>query len=369
MLHHVYNVADDKQLGNFLSTFELLSHSTFQAKVIREFPINAGAGRIDLLVLDPSQKLVIVIERKDGSKLQNQQLNKYASWIEANYANWNKVYVLSDSYFKNHGDEYDNRFVKVDDTWLSDALIDLIGRDLLTQRQDYQLRDVHDFIFGEWDEKRDPYFKNYDKLLNRLSANHSDTLRLLEAHKLTSSNKSFPLIELTPLEYFGYVLPNAPIYDDWELKLAELIQHNHKVFSHLHGLNEFYLLEEAVRKQFPQLNISIDDSEMLLMLTKHTPSENNYWPYYLEIKRDKNEDNQNIYTVSINASRCSPEEFHHLAENVADAYKMKRQSNWRSKREILLENIETLALDGPDDSLYHKLKGFYDVVKGIKLKA
>lgn len=369
LLHYVFNIADDEQLDNFLSTFELLSHSTSQAKVIREFPINAGAGRIDLLILDPSQKLVIVIERKDGSKLQNQQLNKYASWIEDNYADWNKVYVLSDSYFKNHGDEYDNRYVKIDDTWLSDALLDVIGRDLLTQRQEYQLRDVHDFIFGEWDENRDPYFKSFDELLNRVSSNHSDTLRLLEEHTLISGNKSFPLIELTPLEYFGYVLPNAHNYDDWQLKLAELIQHNHKVFNQLHSLNEFNLFAEAIRKQFPQLSTIIGDSEIILMLTNHTPNEDDYWPYYLEIEREKNEENQDFYTVSINTTRYSPEEFHHLAEKVADAYKMKRQSNWRSKHEVLLENIETLALEGGDDSLYHAVKDFYDVIKNLKRKA
>ncbi|MBE0361227.1 PDDEXK-like family protein [Pseudoalteromonas aliena] len=369
LLYHVFNVADDEQLGNFLSSFELLSNSTSQAKVIREFPINAGAGRIDLLVLDPSQKLAVVIERKDGSRLQNQQLNKYASWIEANYADWNKVYVLSDSYFKNHGDEYDARFVKVDDTWLSDAILDVIGRELLTKRQEHQLQDVHDFIFAEWDEKRDPYCKNYNKLLNTVSANHFETLRLLEKQELKYNKKLYPFIELTPLEYFGYVLPNAHDYDDWQLKLAELIQHNHKVFNQLHGLNEFGLFEETILKQFPQLSICIEDSEMLLMLTKHTPSEDDYWPYYLEIKRDKKQDNQDIYTVSINASRYSPEDFHHLAEKVADTYKMKRQSNWRSKHEILLENIETLALDGGGDSLYHVIKDFYDAIKGIKLKA
>ncbi len=369
LLHYVFNIADDEQLNNFLSTFELLSHSVSQAKVIREFPINAGAGRIDLLILDPSQKLIIVIERKDGSKLHNQQLNKYASWVEANYADWNKVYVLSDSYFKNHGDEYDTRFVKVDDTWLSDALLDVIGRGLLTQRQEYQLSDVHDFIFGEWDEKRDPYFKSFDKLLNRVSANHSDTIRLLEEHKLISGNKSFPLIELTPLEYFGYVLPNAHNYADWQLKLAELIQYNHKVFSQLHGLNEFNLFEECIQKQFPELSVSFEDSAIILMLTKHKPSEGHYWPYYLKIEREKNEDDQGIYAVTINVNRDSPEEFHHLAERVADAYKMKRQSNWRFKHEVLLENIESLVLDGLDDSLYHKIKGFYGVVKGIKFKA
>lgn len=369
LLHYVFNVADDEQLGNFLSTFELLSHSTSQAKVIREFPINDGAGRIDLLVLDPSQKLVIVIERKDGSKLQNQQLKKYASWIETNYADWNKVYVLSDSHFKNHGDEYDNRFVKVDDTWLSDALLDLFGRNLLTQKQEHQLRDVHDFIFGEWDEKRTLYFKNYNKLLNTVSANHFETLRLLENQELTYNKKSYSLIELTPLEYFGYVLPNAHAYDDWQLKLAELIQHNHKVFNELHGLNEFNLFNEAVRKLFPKLGADIDDSKMILMLTKHTPKEGDYWPYYLEIEREINEENQDIYTVSINASRYSPEEFHHFAEKVADAYKMKRQSNWRFKHEILLENIETLDLDAGDDSLYHVIKDFYNVVKDFKLKA
>lgn len=259
--------------------------------------------------------------------------------------------------------------MKIDDTWLSDALLDVIGRNLLTQRQEYQLRDVHDFIFGEWDENRDPYFKSFDELLNRVSSNHSDTLRLLEEHTLISGNKSFPLIELTPLEYFGYVLPNAHNYDDWQLKLAELIQHNHKVFNQLHSLNEFNLFAEAIRKQFPQLSTIIGDSEIILMLTKHTPNEDDYWPYYLEIEREKNEENQDFYTVSINTTRYSPEEFHHLAEKVADAYKMKRQSNWRSKHEVLLENIETLALEGGDDSLYHAVKDFYDVIKNLKRKA
>ncbi|MBQ4837340.1 MULTISPECIES: PD-(D/E)XK nuclease family protein [Pseudoalteromonas] len=346
LLNHVYSCASDEQLELFPSAFELASSSFCQTKVMTE--LQANSARIDLALLDPNQELLIIIERKDGSKLHNDQLKKYANWAEKNYSGWKKVYILSDSHFQHHGAQYDKRYVKVDDTWLQDALRDLFDRALLTSKHEHQLKDLYHYVFGTWSEKTDPYYQGRSKLLKQVSAGHCELIRQLESEFIKVGTRRCALITVTPAMFFGKILPAKQKYDDDTLQKALIVQKHHNVFEQLHGLNEFDLFNEWIKKTFPNFVTEIYSDSVICMLKKHRPA-SGYWPYYLDFERKKSDDNEIYYTLTIHVCRKGLKSHHELAEQVAESYEMKRQSNWRFRHLSLIERFDSLDFNEQSD--------------------
>ncbi|MCZ4251213.1 MULTISPECIES: PD-(D/E)XK nuclease family protein [Pseudoalteromonas] len=301
-------------------------------QVLRELAIdvNDGKKRIDLLLVDPLLKLVIVIERKDGSYAKNNQLLNYADWVERNYEGWQHIFVLSDSYGLNHSEQYDQRYIQIDDTWICNALLDVIERKNLTPRLENQFRDIHDFIFGEWEESRDNYYRNFDKTLKSIAHTHSDTLRLLVAYSIEVNDKSFNLLETSQNMFYSDVLPNLKSEDSDFYKIATLVHRYFNVFDHLHGLTEFDQFEEGLLSLNYQLETEVHSDHIYFTLKKFIADES-YWPISFQLHRTKlepnNEDSTEVYEFNAFFSKYSEDKYHGLADRAATAFKKPFKTN------------------------------------------
>ncbi|MDK9683430.1 PD-(D/E)XK nuclease family protein [Pseudoalteromonas shioyasakiensis] len=301
-------------------------------QVLRELAIDANDGkkRIDLLLVDPLLRLVIVIERKDGSYAKNNQLLNYADWVERNYEGWQHIFVLSDSYDLNHGKQHDQRYIQIDDTWICNALLDVIKRGNLIPRLENQFRDIHDFIFGEWEESRDNYYRNFNKTLKSIAHTHSDTLRLLETYSIEVNDKSFNLLETSQNMFYSDVLPNLQNEDSEYYKIATLVHRYYNVFYDLHGLTEFDQFEEGLSILNYQLKTELYSDCIDFTLKKFT-SEGEAWPICLELYRTKlepdNEDSAEIYEFNVYFSKYSEDKYHGLADRAASEFKKPFKTN------------------------------------------
>lgn len=141
------------------------------AKVGRE--ISFDGGRIDILVVDTTNDLVIVIERKDGSTLHDNQLSHYEEWINHNYAKYYQVKILSDSQNKVH--ELNDQWVQVDDEWLIRAIREVINNETLPDVVNYRLRDFLSYLTDEWES--DPYFVDMPDVMSKFVNKYYEQIR------------------------------------------------------------------------------------------------------------------------------------------------------------------------------------------------
>lgn len=347
LLNFVYNSASEFQLSIMPDFHNVISSSLGNLSVMRELKIRVDnqVKFIDLALFEPNLKLLILLERKDGSKAHTGQLGYYADWVEMHYAGWQKIFVLSDSHNKDHGEQLDTRYVQIDDTWLNDALLDLIGRGGLPNRLENQLKDIHDFIFGQWEEKRDPYYKGMHEKLKLLAHTHQDAISALVKKTISIRNKTYSYIEVTPSLYFSEILPYlSSDLSSTELKSLNLIQQHDNVFEQLHGISGFEQLKDDIEKIYPQLAFEVDSKELSFTCKAHDVDEDEWWPYYIEILEGENEEGETQYKISIGLNRNSNEKFHSLCRKVAEQYDIKLIKNWRFKQKSLVEPLACLSL-------------------------
>ena len=330
LVNFVFNQATDIQLEKMPSVVSMLQTNLSNAFVIREMAIGVNNTKkyIDLFLVDPVQQLVIVIERKDGSVAKNNQLLNYANWVEEHYKGWQQIFVLSDSYSKSHGEQYDSRYVQIDDTWLTDALLDLISREGISRYLKHQFRDIHDYIFGQWHEEHDSYYQDFNKILNRVANSHSDTLRKIENYSLSVQEKTFYLLDTTPKTYFAEVLPNSSHCDQEALVLMALVLQYNGVFEQLHGLNEFHEFETQLLSLNNQLSVEIYAEHISFTPQKYTNDES--WPIAFELSRNTNEQDDTTYILNLYLKKLSDDTFHTLIEKVAQLYGRKFKINQKN---------------------------------------
>ncbi|MEI4549798.1 PD-(D/E)XK nuclease family protein [Pseudoalteromonas spongiae] len=347
LLNYVYNNASEHQLAIMPEAHEIISSSLSNLSVTRELRIEVAnqSKFIDLVLFEPNLKLLILLERKDGTKAHTGQLGYYANWVEKHYSDWNKIFILSDSQNKDHGEQHDNRYVQIDDTWLNDALLDLIGRGGLLNRLENQLKDIHDFIFGEWEEKRDPYYKGFYDKLKLLANNHQDVVRTLEGKTLSIKKRIYSYIEITPSLYFSEILPSKKNeLSDTDLKVLNLIQQHNNVFEELHGISGFEQLKDDIERIYSQLAFCVESNALSFTCRVHDVDEDEWWPYYIQILQVENEQSETQYEVSVVFDRDSNEKFHSLCRKVAEKYDIKLIKNWRFKQKNIIEPITCLSL-------------------------
>lgn len=362
LLNYACSTATTEQLKFFSSRFSIANISLSSARVLRE--VNIKNGRIDIAIFIPNEKTLIIIERKDGTTVHNSQLSKYTKWANDNYNKWRKLFILSDSHLRHH-EEYEDSYIHIDDTWLVDALEDIIDRRFLNPKQEHQLKELYHYVFGTWSEKFDPFYKDLNTKLKELSKNHCNTIRQLEESYIKLGHKNLPFISVSPDKYFSKILPENKVTTN-ELKICELIQKHFNVFEQLHGLNEFDAFEDKLHKMFINFETLIYYDSLVFAHKRHIPkNDNDYWPYCLEFMRRTDEKGKVYYELSVHACRKNPEGFHGIATNVANFYKMPLQSNWRFRCSELISGIDKLELKEGTE-LIKEIRKFSKLVEGIE---
>lgn len=125
LLMAAYQASMDNIISGESATFlkkwtpaKIKTASFGSAFILREHPI--AEGRLDLIVVDVSNKILIVIENKTGSKQGNNQLEKYQNGIntikkKSYFEDFSCVYIFLDRYL---GKLPNANWIPVDYTWL-----------------------------------------------------------------------------------------------------------------------------------------------------------------------------------------------------------------------------------------------------------
>ena len=348
LLNGIYQTADKTQRQKMPSISKMLMLPLSRFTIMTEVAIRQSKDRrIDILMADTSSKTVIVFERKDGSYAHDGQLKDYHDWTEKNFAGWEKIYVLSDSFEKNHGEEHHQSFIQLDDTWLTTILLDLIQRENLTNRLEYIFRDLHDFIFDSFDEKRDPFYRGLDKRSKRLVHNHIELTRELADFNIVVSGETKKILSITPNFYFTHLSTFNNELSPVTFEILALIQAHYDLFNLLSHYTGFEFIEDEIQKRFPYLKTHLIENELCLINEKHGLDEDYSWPYALTIERKSDDESQqDYYRAYISANkRCSEKELD-IAEIFAKINEFKMKSNWKYKQRVVVDNISSLSISG-----------------------
>lgn len=370
LISAVYAEANNEQLEELPNPLIFKTVSLANITVMRELNITDCSDKkrgIDILLTDTASKTIILIERKDGSQAHTGQLAAYYEWVQTHYPNWNKIFILSDSENKNHGEENHPAYIQLNDSWLVNSLLSLIQKDGLPIHLEYKFRDLHDFVFGEWDEKHDPYFKGFDALHKKLAHKHADLIHQLTETKIKVKSTNIALNNITPNLFFSKIIPYELYSGDEDIQLFACLQSNHKAINSLCEYNEFYLLADKVSQKYSDLSHEIDENAIYFILDKHNYDNN--FPYCIWIYRKKEEQQEISYMVGADIDKGDNESLWNIADQFAEIYQFEQHKKPRARKLptsiIIEEEIQTLSLE-KDQKLAHIMKEFYKNVKELK---
>lgn len=132
------------------------------ALVAREVITPGTQNRIDLVVADPINRLLLVIERKDGAKLSESQLRAYEKWANEAYGEFRQLWLVLDSQEGEHR-HINANWLQLGDTWLVEALSDVVAREQLPERIERQLNELRLRLSGQYFSYDDPYYNDLDQ--------------------------------------------------------------------------------------------------------------------------------------------------------------------------------------------------------------
>jgi len=345
IINAIYQAADMQLLPSKAS---VLMRSFSNIQVMTEVSINEiennKSRRIDLLLADYSSKTIFIIERKDGSIAHSNQLYRYQEWADKHYKSWDKFYVLSDSYERNHGNELPEQYVTLDDSWLKFAIKNILEKEALPTRLEQTFKEIYDFILDEWDENSDPCFKGRQEKVNKVANTHSEIIEALHNHSIIVNNKKINYIEITPSVFYSQLLPFADSLNisPEQMKIFSLIQSNFAGLDIIEEYGEFELILETLKREYRGLTAENNKEHINFSLKKHEVQQE-YWPYYLSIYR-KEIDGIKNYNVDICVNKNTTTRATHIAEKLLQQYEIKVKTNWKFKRENLLSQLSTIDL-------------------------
>ena len=327
-----YRNANVQQLTGLPQAYELSVKSFNQVTVMRELVISDNK-RIDLLIADAATKNLILIERKDGSKVHTGQLSAYFDWAETHYPNWQRYYILSDSHKQNHGVQMHHAFVQLDDEWVVTAIKRLLELEALPARQEGILKDIQAYVFGEWDEHTEKLDKDLTKYAKLLAHNHASLLETLANESVTANGKQIKLIDVSPETYFNTIALEPKIYNDSEHnELLLILQASHQILNNIQDYSTFEHLADEIKGIYPEITFEVSPESFDFLLSRHYTSQDDYFPYYFDLtKHTDKETGVDYYTINWVAQRFCHEADVKYAEAFVEKAQVKVRSNWQSK--------------------------------------
>lgn len=386
LLRAVYQAIEPERIKklDYFSAEDALISSFSNALVTTELRVEAGKrkeGRIDLLIYDEFNSTLIVIERKDGSRLSKNQLQKYQSWCEEHYPSTTKYYLLLDSYENRH--DVPDRWVQLNDDWLIQGMQNLLDSDQLPSYIEQQFKDLLDYVFADWSENHDPAYKQRQDLLLNFVQQHHGAIEILQTAQITYE-KQFQkrLVDLNYNDALKLLSPSTKNQISGMDRSALLLFMQHFQFLHeVLSVDLFEKLEKEFNEQFPELKIehfgTTSSQGLYLIHEKHFPNpevdETPCWPYYLEIAMHEKqiedaEDSlqlQSLVSLTLYVDpRCLEEQLP-IYEKVRNAYGLKINGRKKPLHKNPFIGKEFLSLDN-SSGIKPLIEEFVETVSKIK---
>ncbi|MCL1038505.1 PD-(D/E)XK nuclease family protein [Shewanella submarina] len=317
---------------------------------LTEVPISVGESskRIDLLLIDMESQKAICIERKDGTKASRSQLKSYFDWCKSNYPDWDWLFILSDSYDFEHGQESHDSFIQINDDWLENALDNLIGRKAVPAQVEKIFRELKSFVFGNWNERSDSYYKDFSNIIKRMTKRHKSVLEDISTLYFSYGDR---VVEANKNGFYSFGFSDV-CGNHIEVLFAKLWFSNLEPLEMLHEYDEFSLIGEYLQDSIStKLEYDAREKYFCLFNGKHNAFDSPHWPYYLVVNRNKVE-SEGEETVSVRIKIYnSNEEFAKRCEQIGGMYGIKTPDGWNQRSKLLINSIPLRDIENNPDFL------------------
>jgi len=164
--------SNDSNVNPDLSIIDIDIIDFSNVQVLREW------NKIDVLLVDEEQKIVVVIENKVDSKEHSNQLFKYKKIVESNYPDFKKIFI----YLTVHGEEpeKDKEYISISHKEVSMLI------ETLLDRKESQLSDEIALFINHYNEMVKRYImeeSEIQELCEQLYKKHKKALDLIFKHK------------------------------------------------------------------------------------------------------------------------------------------------------------------------------------------
>lgn len=217
----------------------------------------AKSPRIDLLLLDPKNKLLVMIERKDGSQVSETQLVEYEDWANNTYPDFQQIWLISDSCRNIHKNSNEN-WLQIDDEWLVGSLTEVIETNQLPTHIQQQFEDFICLLQGKglWTAD-DNYYIGIDGEFSDFAAKFTNDIRAFRSLRVLPDSTTL-FLELNERMAIERVIPailstNLDESDKSEIQASvELSIKYHHVLVRLAAENRLEKLRHEIDTKFPE---------------------------------------------------------------------------------------------------------------------
>lgn len=177
-----------KSFVNNWTPSKIAASSFGDAFCLREYHL-PEVGRIDLMIVAPDHKFIVVVENKVGDKLTSQQLSKYHDSLSREFVHYQKAFVALDYY---HDPDDDNNKVVADRKWV---VLDYEWLRIAGRRAEHAIKRGNRAAsllksYCEMLTSGEYYDASARKLIHSLAYDYRDVLQTLEPFRLRKGIKS-----------------------------------------------------------------------------------------------------------------------------------------------------------------------------------
>lgn len=260
------------------SSYDIALTSFYSAIVVTEYQV--GEGRLDILVYDYDNDLVVAIENKFGAREGDGQTAGYGRVIDERFGDLHKVFVYLDYY--GNGKEKE-QWINLDYEWLQTALERTVNRDILPARANWLLSDLRNFLAEDFEP--DPCYRGLPRLLAGIAHRHQVLLKKLDVKKDEIEGEAAkPLHKLSDFKYLDD--PDNGVH---------FILHKHRAF--LDALADYQCLEhlgESVKESFSEIPVEYEVGQRYVRIHQerwrlfYCP-DFQHWAIYIELTEPSTE--------------------------------------------------------------------------------
>jgi hypothetical protein len=276
---------DNKQFFSIWTPGTIRTTNFGSAFVAREFSImrdDIKKGRLDLFIIDPLNKILIVVENKCRARLNATQLSDYHGAVKQQIARrgifkeYEAAFIVLDEGLESYEDDYikslGNKWIFLDYSWLKNS-----GKRARLQvekgNQAAQLLVAYCQKQAAWNTESE---KRLSELAASLSMSHESVVKALRE----IVNKD--VIELTPTDLRG-PLGELLLFSKQHRELCQQLIRSQGIASIQLGIKRSlpHLSSDQIETGRSRLSFVTPPIESLMKLEK-----NGYWPMYVNVFRE-----------------------------------------------------------------------------------
>ncbi|PVZ64517.1 PD-(D/E)XK nuclease family protein [Pelagibaculum spongiae] len=304
--------------------------------------------RLDFLLTDIDNKLVVIIEHKYGSSEHNNQLKAYSQWAETlteQIEEYHLIRILMDGYGpydknKIHPDEQ-NKWACTSHDWLISALKNIVDSERVSPAINLIFKDLLIHLSGNY--VLDKSLKRTCKQLASMASTHSELVGNFKDITLTlpAGDSDLNLAIASDIDVINLMSELETPLSPAVLNIRHFLQKNFTLLANLEDYAKLEWVKETLDTRHPDIFefefSSGKDAAIKIFHTAWQPyrkDKNNYWPFYLSVT-DMNTESETELESGYNLTVHMQKEGlmnEAIADKLAAAYNTKLNVNWKWKK-------------------------------------